>query len=382
LRKKTTLNKKSKFKETNLTKTTHVENKKEFQDYYDLPSSYNTTSITLIARDPYWIFAYWEITQSSIEELRKRIGSLEKANYVIRMYDVTYINFDGTNANRVFDIEIDPNAKNWYINLWNDNSTFCADLGIRFPDGRFYQLARSNFVTTPRFRPSDRSEEIWMEVKQGIPQKPYVMARVEEKPKVPTKEIKEPQRKYRRFNLTEEDIKKYYSNLSPLLKEIIAKRLARTWKFRKPKPTYKRLLKGIHLKDIHLYREGSIMDLLYPSFWKKFRIGASEELVLWQGASEALFSGASQQILPSQKKRAFYFEIGTELIVYGRTEPDASVFLNNKNIKLNSDGTFSLRFALGDGVKIPLDFVAESGDKEEKREISTSVERAKTIYNP
>ena len=85
--------------------------------------------------------------------------------------------------------------------------------------------------------------------------------------------------------------------------------------------------------------------------------------------------------MPSQKKSDdFYFEIGTELIVYGRTEPDAEVWLENKKIHLRQDGTFSLRFALADGV-IPLGFQAISNSKKHVRRIITKVERSKTKYS-
>jgi hypothetical protein len=117
---------------------------------------------------------------------------------------------------------------------------------------------------------------------------------------------------------------------------------------------------------------------MHSQFFKRHLGGASEELA--QGASESLFSGASEQIAKGQGRK-FFFEIGTELIVYGRTEPDAQVTLGGKKVGLRSDGTFGMRFALPEG-KIPLDFVAKSADGAEAREISTAVERTKTKYNP
>ena len=106
-------------------------------------------------------------------------------------------------------------------------------------------------------------------------------------------------------------------------------------------------------------------------------MGSSEN----KGASEILSSiqpGASEGRL---NKRKFFFEIWTELIVHGRTEPDATVWLNQKGIKLNPDGTFSLRYALPDG-EIPLKFIAQSSDGIEQRHIDTGVEREKTIGFP
>ena len=103
-------------------------------------------------------------------------------------------------------------------------------------------------------------------------------------------------------------------------------------------------------------------------------IGASEFTYL--GGSENL-GGASEFVQPD-KKRNFFFEIGAELIVYGRTEPDAEVRLGDKKVDLRPDGTFSMRFALPDG-KIPLPFTATSKDKIDTKKITTEVER-KTFY--
>ena len=79
--------------------------------------------------------------------------------------------------------------------------------------------------------------------------------------------------------------------------------------------------------------------------------------------------------------RKFFFEVWMELIVHGRTEPDATVSLEQKGIKLNPDGTFSLQYALPDG-EIPLKFIARSSDGIEQRHIYTRVEREKTIGFP
>lgn len=355
----------------------------DLQDYAELPASYNSTNLTLMARDPYWIYAYWEIASAAIETLKNKLGSaMDKATYVIRMYDTTYVDFNGTNANRVFDIEIDPNANNWYINLWNDNATYCADLGLRLPEGGFFQLVRSNFVTTPRLKPSNRSEEVWMEVKENRVQPPFVMAHLggEKKKRQPTsKEYpstgKESEslraKKLKRITLSEDDIRAYYSKLSPLLRDIISQRLAQN------PPRILHTKSNPH--SFSLYAKGPIKGLMQGEVARRLLSGASEELL--GGASESLFSGASEQNLGELKQRKFFFEIGTELIVYGRTEPDAQVELGDKNVKLHHDGTFNMRFALPEG-KVPLDFVAKSSDGIQRREISTEVERTKTRYNP
>jgi len=77
------------------------------------------------------------------------------------------------------------------------------------------------------------------------------------------------------------------------------------------------------------------------------------------------------------KERKFWFVLDCELIVYGATEPKATVIIQGKEVKLRPDGTFTLRYALPDG-KIVLDAVAKSADGVEQRKITPVVQRNTT----
>ena len=345
---------------------------KPFVEDYNLPTTYGKTQVTLVARDPHWLYAYWEIAGSSIEQLKREIGdAFNSATHVLRMYDVTLKDFDGTNANHYFDIDVGPHANTWYISLWNDNVTHCAEIGIRIWDGRFFRLARSNFVTTPRSNSSGRSELIWMDVKDSSSQ-PYVFLGQQRKAAAGENPRNRIGVGRRRFYLTEDDIRLYYSKMFPLLSRVISKRLARTGK----RGWEDFVLIEDNTVTIH---EMLLRGMNKEEFIRRFLLGSSAELLIKGGASEELINQpASEQ---KKQPRKFFFEIGTELIVYGRTEPDAEVWLGDKQIPLRKDGTFTLRFALPDG-KIPLDFTANSNDKVDKRIIKTSVERAKTVYDP
>jgi hypothetical protein len=240
---------------------------------------------------------------------------------------------------------------------------------MRLPDGKFFSLTRSNTVMTPRRYSSGRSDEIWMRVDDGSSRAPFVVAEIKRNNRNKNGNTKafKPQR---RIYLNEDEIRAYYSRLTPLLKDVLAKRFARLGE------RYGLVIKGERGALNELLRRG----LTKGQFLKRILLGASEELVLIGGASE--FAGASEMGASERidVKRKFFFEIGTELIVYGRTEPDASVQLGDKNVPLRSDGTFTLRFALPDGGRIPLDFSAWSKDKVERRKIETGVERKASKY--
>ncbi len=126
----------------------------------DLPTSYGDTKIVLLPRDPWWCFVYWEVGNDTLQEIKNLYG--ENLQYVLRVYDVTnVVNFDGKNANKYFDIFINLEAKNWYINLPEQNRSWCVDLGAKTPDGRFILISRSNIVVMPRFGVSTITDEQW-----------------------------------------------------------------------------------------------------------------------------------------------------------------------------------------------------------------------------
>lgn len=385
----------------------------KIEDDYELPKNYNETSITLLARDPYWLYLYWEISSQSWQDMRNRFGNdMDRARFILRVYDVTYIDFNGFNANSSFDIEVGPFAVNWYINLWSDNAVYCVDLAVILPDGYYHLIARSNAVSTPRASVSYRNDLIWLEVKDEQEKAPYINFRA------PKNRGGVPGNWKKRLFLTDDEIRRYYEKYFHLLRHVLSDR-AEDLAFRNE---YHCSVNNISMEPL-----GKSVDDILDQEWlelcarghedeyedeqgevcgRRIKIGASEEIQQFKrdrrlihrrtsfesisgvsGASGAsLFSieggGASEQNLSDsvvKKQRGFFFEIGTELIVYGRTEPDAKVTMGGKTITLRPDGTFSLRFMLGDQT-IPLEFLAESSNLIDKRGIATSVIRTSTQY--
>ncbi|NLW55184.1 MAG: DUF4912 domain-containing protein [Firmicutes bacterium] len=76
--------------------------------------------------------------------------------------------------------------------------------------------------------------------------------------------------------------------------------------------------------------------------------------------SAAVSSISSPTGRPQQERR-FWLVLNTELIVYGATEPDATLSLNGQPVTLRPDGSFTVRLALPDGVQ-SLPVTARSAD--------------------
>lgn len=129
-----------------------------------LPHNYGVDRVVLMARDPRWLFAYWEITATKQEEFVNEFGpeAWLSTHPVLRVYDVTGVDFNGKNANKYFDFHVEEHIDNWHIEVGEPDRSFCVDVGRMFPDGRFVTLLRSNTVTTPRESLSDRLDEEWM----------------------------------------------------------------------------------------------------------------------------------------------------------------------------------------------------------------------------
>lgn len=129
-----------------------------------LPQNYGLDRMVLMARDPHWLYAYWEITATKQDEFKGSFGTAAWSftHPVLRVYDVTGVDFDGKNAKGFIDIHISEHVDNWHIEVGEPDRAFCVDLGRMFPDGRFVTLLRSNTVTTPRASISDRLDEEWM----------------------------------------------------------------------------------------------------------------------------------------------------------------------------------------------------------------------------
>ncbi len=132
--------------------------------YPELPDSYGATELVLLPVDPYWIFAYWEVTPQALSDLMNRLGPrVAGGSYVIRVYDVTAIQFTGNNAHYYFDLPVDLSARNWYINLWSGEKSLVCDLGYLLEEGPFHLLVRSNVVQTARSGVSIFTEARWAE---------------------------------------------------------------------------------------------------------------------------------------------------------------------------------------------------------------------------
>lgn len=126
---------------------------------------YDKNYLVLLVRDPYCLYAYWELSARQKEIIAQEFNcTWGEVPLVMRVYDVTGINFNGSNAHQHYDIPVHAMANNQYIKEVKANTSYCIDLGVVTLDGRFVTLLRSNIVSTPRDSLADGSGLVWADL--------------------------------------------------------------------------------------------------------------------------------------------------------------------------------------------------------------------------
>jgi uncharacterized protein len=117
-----------------------------------MPTEIQKNEVFLIYSSPTRIFCYWEIDKSWYVRLLKSFDLHQESNLpkVLRLYDITSISFNGHNQHHYFDSYIPETVQEWFLSGLKENRTYCVDLGIKLPSGKFIALSRSNVIHTPR----------------------------------------------------------------------------------------------------------------------------------------------------------------------------------------------------------------------------------------
>ena len=96
-------------------------------------------------------------------------------------------------------------------------------------------------------------------------------------------------------------------------------------------------------------------------------------------SSSSQFGSGAERAL--NRHRDLDFHVDAEMILYGRTKPDAKVMLGGEPIKLRPDGSFTVRLAMPDKRQV-LPVVASTPDGVQQRTIVIAVERNTKVLEP
>ena len=82
----------------------------------DLPERYGDHRLVVLARDPNWAYAYWDLNPTQVADLLKRAGqSSTNARWVLRVYSAAL--HPEEDKGHYFDVDINVKAGSYYLDL-------------------------------------------------------------------------------------------------------------------------------------------------------------------------------------------------------------------------------------------------------------------------
>ena len=115
------------------------------------PTDVATEELIAVAHDPYWIHARWVLKRSTVLRAEAALGAeWFRAVPVIRVHALDVDETKGVTAAWVRDVEIHGECDHWFVPVEHPPGAFKLEIGYASPSGRFFALAKSNRVTTPR----------------------------------------------------------------------------------------------------------------------------------------------------------------------------------------------------------------------------------------
>ncbi len=291
----------------------------------ELPDGYGDSRIVLLPRDPKWAYAYWDVSNEHKQELRNQGGQ----RLMLRLYDVTDIDQQHQSPHSMHQQECHEMARSWYVEVPVSDRDYTIEIGYLTADERWLILTRSAPVRVPPIYPSDWVKDQFVTVgwEESITGRTVNdLGRPETKPDDAAVTALPPA----------------YSELLALSRDQAVTRVA-----------------------------GSLFGSMHQELPAEMAIGPNMSGLNVSGLTMSGIGGAS---MPPAQPRQFWLVAEAELIVYGATEPDATLTVGDQQVPLNPDGTFRFHVAFPDGqIDYPIRAVAADG--EQSRSVHLNFER-------
>jgi hypothetical protein len=301
----------------------------------------------LTARDPHWLYAHWDMTRIQMKQYNTLSAD---GHLVLRIFR------GAAEGEPVSEIHVHPESRNWFIPVPDAGAKYLSALGYYDPARRWVTLALSGATFTPPDSLSDETTLRFATIPHDVPFGQLLsIVKNALREHVPLVEAVQQLRAqgFKGLPAPEEIRSEWTPAQEKALAEIVSMdQVRRIW------------VGSLEITElVRRHLEHQLSSISASQFaWPTSPAGASVS---------SPFGGVPRQ-------RGFWFNVNAELIIYGATEPDATVTIGDRQIKLRPDGTFSFRFALPDGA-YSLPAAAQSADREETREAHLRFSRS-TVY--
>lgn len=298
----------------------------------DLPNGYGESRIVMLPRDPQWAYAYWDISHDRKDDLRRQGGQ----QLALRLFDVTDIDINSQSPHSLQEYGCDEMAREWYLPIPVSDRDYLLEIGYRTWDGRWLILARSATMRVPPVYPAEWVEDHFVTVDWDTSLEGHTVAALVP----PINKIGNAAIEAATITTNPELHQQFFEFAGEVESQRVAGSLYGSMQNLPPVQPH----------------QSTVSSYVFPS-------GAG----LWArpNASGLTMSGAGfSGDLAQKPPRKFWLIADAELIVYGATEPDATVYVDGQPIVLNSDGTFRFQMSFQDGeLKFPIFAVAADGEQ-------------------
>jgi len=312
--------------------------------------------LCLLEVDPYHIYAFWEISPEQLSVIIDQTGKFfQKSQLILRVYEGTYFKNSKVEIGSYFDISVEGWKNNWYIEISKPHTHYYVELGLKASTlDDFYVIKCSNVIKTPQNIISSNKQEQWIQV----------LGEYEEVNIVKGDQKSAKSLSSDRAVMDRKIIQEYYKNL-----------WLRDWREISPGLPEKGQIIGqgaaANITGLGFVAEDN------PVFSSETRNSAKTETLSsylpWSSynlSSEISSSFSSFSILSSWQPEEKvspnrFFQFDKDLVVYGKTQPEAVLYIDGDKVEIRADGTFSWRLNLsreGD-YQIPLQVVFQGGEK-------------------
>ena len=137
----------------------------EPHETFELPFSYGKSFITLLPRDPDWIYIFWEIIPEDVGNCKEKVNDFgSDSNLVLRVYNASPSARQKRQRDNYFDIEVSEWLGRRYVLWGTPNTIHSVAIGYRSKQGVFAAITRSEFVKSPRSENEHSSDPVFVKV--------------------------------------------------------------------------------------------------------------------------------------------------------------------------------------------------------------------------
>lgn len=267
-----------------------------------------TSQVTFLPRDPQWAYVLWSISAAD----RARAVAAGSQQLCLRVADVTDLPLGASHPHAMQELVVPADASEWHLPVPLSDRDYRVELGYRLAAAGWLPLAVSAVARVPAQGPSPVVADAFVTFSLDGP-----------------------------IGLISQPVGGSSSGGGggggvehERLYQLATAASARSRRV------------GSEMLHEHHFT-GDQAGLLHAS-------GAG----LWASGRNESGSGALRQ-------RSFWLVADAELIVYGATEPSASLFIGEQQIPLKSDGTFRMQVPFKDGEQLyPIRAIAADGEQE------------------